>query len=382
LLGLERNPTTSYYLAGNIDLAGIKWTGPNAYAAHFKGNNKTIKLELSKTAGDTALFNSLAPGAIIEDLNVVVSMEGDRLSMTDTSHFGGVVGLIQGNGNYRLSNISVSGELKYNLDNRVLWLLAGGLIGEVRSNPTITIDNCDIDIKVDVETTAPLKGQSDPPSALGIGGLIGKIGMGGGNVTITNTRTAGEIKGVLPVNSTANDKVFTAGGLIGSDYDEFNKRISNETLTITNCYSAMDISITKDGTNYTPTRGTYAGGLIGYYGNGNTNSLISNSVALNPNVLAIAAGSDAAVNRVIGKYISNGRLSNNYALKGMITGTTGTGTANNEDGAEDGSDANGIGKTAAELSEQSFWTGLGFTTENWDFTGLNIGSEKYPTLKK
>ncbi|MDR0410286.1 MAG: hypothetical protein LBH18_07840, partial [Spirochaetaceae bacterium] len=190
----------NYLLQNDIDLTelGPNWDGPDGYAATFDGNGKTVTLRLSKTNNDTGMFDTLGNNAVIKNLNVKVTTAEGGLSMGNSVHFGGVVGYIEGNGTYTLSNISISGKLIYKIDNPndVQWLLAGGLVGEVRGSPTLTISDCeaDININANIKIIGNATGYTQP---LGFGGLIGKIGTDKGKVTISNSRTTGTIEAIM-----------------------------------------------------------------------------------------------------------------------------------------------------------------------------------------
>ncbi|MDR0408988.1 MAG: hypothetical protein LBH18_01120, partial [Spirochaetaceae bacterium] len=348
--------------------------------------NKTIKLELSKTSGNAGLFNSLAPGAKIEDLNVVVSTEdGKSLQMDGDSHFGGVLGVVNMNGACTLSNISVSGVLKYGKPTRGNYLIVGGLIGEIESVDSnyarTTIENCysDITIEADLENW---KGND----LYAFGGLIGKVApFGNGNKTIVkNSYSTGSID-----VSAANDIYLVAGGLIG-DIALKDLQTKNINFEITNCYSAVSVKVQKT-ISGTPNKDSAAGGLIGRISVSSTGNKVENCVVLNPHVLTIASaatnGNDPHVwnNRMVGRLAtSNAGTLNNYALSGILTGTTSTGTSNTGQGAEE--DTNITTKDAAWFSNKDNWIGLGFDTGNWDFTGLKITNDAetsvYPKLKK
>jgi hypothetical protein len=370
--------TQNYYLENNITLdqtsLGKNWDGPDSYKGHFNGNGKTITLELSKVSGDTGLFDSLAGKAVIENLNVAVSTKDGSLAMGGASHFGGVVGLInESSGEFTLKNISVTGELNYTIAGSS-WLLAGALIGEIKENKTVTIENCRAIINISV-TNAYI---TDEDNTLGIGGLIGKTGTNtnGGAVSITNCRTEGSISGKAYCG-----RDLIAGGLIGvaSNLTRGNDAATVGKLTIKNCYSTMDITLTKTDNGLNSNYHTLAGGLVGHYSTSNTGSIISNSAALNKKLLAISAeGVRTNAGRIAGRVASSGKLADNYALKGMVTGTSNSGSQNDDEGSLD--TAAGLGEDASFFQDKSNWLSIiGFTEDNWDFS--NVAKDGYPTLK-
>jgi hypothetical protein len=371
------NQNVNYYLANDVDLTALKenWDGPDKYSGHFNGGGNTVTLALSKGNSDTGLFDSLATGAIIENLNVKVRTKDNApLNITSGIHFGGVIGGLT-TGNYTIRGIKISGTLMFT--GGYNYLYAGALIGEVQQNNTVNllVEDCEADIDIINTTITGYMG-----NGFGFGGLIGKnASTNGSSITIRNSRSGGKINVKSSYNETiASTNGFSAGGIIG--IEGLDSESISDTLIIENCYSSMEIVIERTSS----TARTSAGGLIGSLNNAITNSQIINSVALNPKVLAIAS-SNASSGRVIGRKAAfSGQLSN-YALTGMITGTTAAGAPNNSAGVEEAND--GLGKTAQELSNSGFWTDTAkFNADNWDFSGLNIKSPEaagsvYPKLK-
>jgi hypothetical protein len=366
----------NYLLMSDIDLnfTSLKkdWNGPTGYKGHFNGNGKTITLELSKDEGNTGLFNSLANGAIIENLNVAASTKNDTLIMTDSSHFGGVVGVIDAGGSVILRNIFVTGSLKYSLTNKgSKYLLAGGLIGEVAGNTKLVVENC----KAYLDMNFTGNKVTAETNTLGFGSLIGKIGSNNdsASISITNSSTGGSIIGNL-TNDSAQD--LFAGGIVGCIGQA--GEATKELLTISNCYSTTTIALNNNNTS--TGKAVAAGGLIGRYRNGKDATVVKNSVALNPSVKAIG-GTAPAANRIVGinTFTSNpnkGELLNNYALNTMIIGTTEPGAAVT---SNDAPSISGSDKTDAEFKNAATWNDLGFNNDNWDFK--NIATDSFPTLK-
>jgi hypothetical protein len=377
----------NYFLANDIDLSTLnegKWEGPTNYKGHFNGNNKTITLSLSKTDGDTGLFTSLADGAIIENLQVAVKTKGDAaLAMEASSHFGGVVGLVD-NGTYTIRSVRVRGSLAYAKGSN--YLLAGALIGEIAQgkNATILIENCESDITI----TGTVTGEktSTPNTMFSFGGLIGKSSLGSGSVTIKNSHTSGTIdvtndfkaSNMTNSNNYKGSSTF-AGGLIGVEGQNTNNADATKcALIIENCYSTMGIVI-KTNQSANDGKPTSAGGLIGSLSNNNSGSKIINSVALNPKVLAIAS-SNASSGRVIGKRVGftavNASLSN-YARNDMVTGTSGNSEVNDNAGSVDSDD--GAAQDSNFFNDAANWKAKSFTDANWDFT--QVAANGYPALK-
>jgi hypothetical protein len=384
----------NYMLAAPlIDLTTLgDWIGPKDYAGHFNGNGNTIKLQLSKGDSDTGLFDSIADGAVIENLNVEVSTKGDGIDITNDVFFGAVVGGIRGyGGTFNLKGISVSGELKYRSITTGKYLLAGGLMGQAYKTTgtkliDLTIENCESDLTIN----ADLNGSGS--SVVAVGGLIGKFGDDAGTVTIRNSRTGGEI------NVTVYGTQYTArvGGIIGAASNDTggnaaytgDNGAARGNLIIENCYSTTEIVADKKNTSGALSA---AGGIVGFLNIEGDKTLIDNNIALNPSLIAKGnnTNEDGILSgRVIGKTKVAGPLVkylDNYALDTVKVGTKNGGQSEivwrtgdeieNLDSSRDGATI-----TEADLSSQSFWTEKGFDTKNWDFNNRIDG--KYPRLKK
>ncbi|MDR0410323.1 MAG: hypothetical protein LBH18_08030 [Spirochaetaceae bacterium] len=371
-LGSGEGKTKNYYLENDIDLTSLPspWKGPEGYSGHFNGGGNTIKLQLSQTSGFTGLFNSLANGAIVENLKVDVSTKNNQpLVMTSDSWFGGVIGSFSNDGTYKIKSVSVKGSLQYAGNyTKTVCLLVGALVGEIKEQAKIdlTVEDCEADINI---TGTFGTNQS---VMFCFGGLIGKSGTEKGSVTIKNSRTSGNI------DVTVNDakRGLAVGGLIGAVGNSDNNQGSTTgPLVIENCYSSMEIVAKATGT----ISHLSAGGLIGSLYNSNSSSKIIDSAALNPRVLAIAS-SKANSNRVIGLKgnFNNNNLSNNYALSSMLTGTSGSGSIY--------SGAAGLKTPAGESKDKNFFkdannwkTALKFDTKKWDFSNISDGNG--PKLK-
>jgi hypothetical protein len=392
--------TTNYYIANDIDLTELgKWDGPDNYKGHFNGGGNTIKLQLSKGTGATGLFDSLASGAIIENLNVDVSTVSGGVDVSGYIYFGAVVGSMPNNTTCKLKNISVKGELNYrSFNSSTTWVLIGGIFGEIDqgySGINVTLENCESDLII---TAEGISISSSTMSHVSIGSLVGKVGNSGGTVKIINCRTGGSITA-----SMSNDKyLLDAGGIIGcaskdsSSESKFNNG-AQVNLTIENCYSTTEINIERTAnTNASSAqneRSVIAGGLIGVLSN--RNAVIKNNVAVNPSVVAGSTDKNAYSYPVIGYIFKSGSvapfktLDENYAVSDMPLGVSKDFNGNTPVAADPNTLANlnGAAASPAELSSQSFWTARGFSTDNWDFTGLSVKSpgtpgSVYPKLKK
>jgi hypothetical protein len=409
-MGNSENLSKSYYLENNITLdqtsLGKNWDGPDGYKGHFNGNGKTITLELSKGYGATGLFDSLADGAVIENLNVNVSTisggveVGASSQSTNHIYFGAVVGSMSDGANCKFKNISVKGELNYkSFGQYTTFVVIGGIFGEVdqSKSPNVTIENCESDLII----TAPdisIPNNSNYHSHVSIGALVGKVGNAGGTVKIINCRTGGSITASM----SNQNYLLDAGGIIGcaSKDETGTKTFSNGAqvnLTIENCYSTTNIDIKRTAATNTSAESEYAksviaGGLIGVLSN--RNAVIKNNVAVNSSVKAGSTDKNAYSYPVIGFIFKNSadpfkELSGNVAVSDMLLGGSKNFSGATPTEADPNTVANLSGATAspAELLSQGFWTAKGFSTDNWDFTGLSVKApgtqgSVYPKLKK
>jgi hypothetical protein len=350
--------TENYFLMNDIDLdeftgggpSPVDWIGQTSYSGNFNGNGHTINLTLKKNNGDTGLFTSLANGAVIENFTLDVKTPAG-IAMVNSSHFGGVVGVINVDATYTMRNLTVKGILDYSTTNG--YLLVGGLIGEVQQSKNLNIINCVVDM------TIKLGGSSGSSGTLGFGGLIGKLTAtnSGNKTTITNSYTTGSIELV-----SSSNRELIAGGLVAELSQGYSSTAIN--VDIINCYSAMSISGNK----------TNGGTVIsaGLVGRSSTtgNARLLNSIALNPRVIANDISFRSYYKR------DKNLTATTYALKGMLTGS---GTPNNNDGSEESSE--GKAATDLELSDKTFWISKNFDEAVWDFTDIDIAAGIYPTLK-
>jgi hypothetical protein len=360
------NAATNYSLADDIDLASQYpngWTGPSGYAKKFYGNGYTINLTLSKGSGDIGLFNSLAGDAQIRDLVVDVSSPAAGISVNGATHFGGVVGLIQVNSTLPilLDNVKVKGELVYK-DGTTGYLVVGGFIGEVYRNTTIhvTFQNCVSEINITENFTTLTS--SPTISQLYTGGFIGR---GESNIEFTNCYATGAIS-VTALNGT-NTYV---GGFIGYTYNG-----ADPNVRIKNCYSTGTVSAALTAASPSALN---IGGFSGGFLTTNASAYIQNCIAIGTGISATSNGT-INIGRVVG-IVSANKLTDNYALSSMSV--TKNGTADTTVSSGTATDKNGEGKddstATGGLRNSATWTGVGFITDVWDFSGLATG---WPVLK-
>lgn len=82
-----------FTLTADIDLSGADYEGAGYFAGCFDGGGHTISgLSLSRAGSRQGLFRQIAPGAVVENLHVVGSVEPDGTR----SQVGGVAGVNEG----------------------------------------------------------------------------------------------------------------------------------------------------------------------------------------------------------------------------------------------------------------------------------------------
>jgi len=197
------------------------------------------------------------------------------------------------------------------------------------------------------------------------------------NVGLVDCNITGnyDVGGVVGYNHNSSGKIqncYATGTVSGSSYVGGVAGLNGGTVQY--CYATCNVSGTGQvggvvGLNvvgtvqYCYATGTvsgssYVGGVVGE-SNGGT---VLNCVALNPNV----SGS-SRVGRVRGD--GSGTLTNNYGRKEMKKNnsyTPGTTWTSNTTTGTDGADIE-----AAQWGDESWWQAQGFTTANWDFTGID-----------
>jgi hypothetical protein len=361
LLGDSEKKDKDFALSSDIDLADSgAWDGPDGYSGHFYGNGYTITgLVLDKTGGDTGLFDKVSDGAVIQDFTVVVSTKLPVEARTAASHFGGVVGLVNGSATIWVKDVQVKGTLDYgpvNVTN--CFLLAGGIIGEISPGSDVTLERCVTNINISLDAGNVIGGGF----TLGFGGLVGKAFS---TLNIKQCYAAGNIM----LNHNAS-KTLIAGGLVGQKY--------GGSLTIEESYASGNI-IAKNiyGSN---NQNIIAAGLLGD-ATSSPNITIRKSAALNEKVLAITGSSYSKSGRLVGMANGTATYQNNRARLDMYTGYTDEGTLNDASGSL--TTVAGLGTSLEDFKLKATWTtgsdGLAWDETVWDFSGLSQG--KWPTLK-
>ena len=298
----------------------------------------------------TTITNSMNSGSVsgTEDVGGLIGYGGNN-TITNSMNSGSVSGSVSGTSNLvggligngsinTITNSMNSGSVSGTRD-------VGGLIGN-GSNNTIT-------------------NSMNSGSVSGTSRVGGLIGSGQNTITITNSMNSGSVSGTSS----------NVGGLIG---------LGQTTITITNSMNSGSVSGTQ-----------YVGGLIG---NGNkttiTNSMNSGSVSGTQYVGGLICYADSQFSQLFIYYSINfGSViaTSNTTAVGGITGflpttndieqTYYSGTITSNGLAVDGV---AFGTKVTDLTTFNlafFTTTLGWDTEMWDFTGLDIANGVYPTLK-
>jgi len=322
----------------NIDLSSIaNWTPIGTASARFTGNydgngHKISNLTItSATAAGVGLFAGTGSGATVKNVGIV----NCNINVAFPT-VGGVVGANQGT----VQNCYATGDVTGT--NYV-----GGVMGANQG----TVEYC--------YSTGTVIGTSV------VGGVVGGNTTGGtvqycystGNVS----GTSGAAGGVAGTNeggtvqncySTGNVTGTIAGGVVGGS-------TSGASGTVKNCYATGNV-----------TSSSIAGGVVGACSGGST---VENCVALNPNV---SGGTDRQyVARVMGTNSSSGggSIASGYGRKNMKV-----------NGSSEGFDVgitfrNGADIEAGDWGSASWWQAKGFTTTDWDFSG--VSATHLPKLK-
>ncbi len=292
-----------FQLTANLDLSG-EWmpigNSTRQFKGNFDGNNKKIKgLYINKPLNDcVGLFGYLAGGSILN-----LSVETTPSGVTGGSSVGVLVGYQSGGTIYRCYAGGYLNASDY----------AGGLVGQQKLSSNCTVEQCYVFVDI-----------NSPNNINGAAGLIG--GLRG---SVINSYAAGNVSGI---NST--------GGLVG---------VASDNGIVSGCYALGEVKST--------TSGSRTGGLCGYQSY--ATSLISNSIAINPQVINTA--NSQTVNRLIGQVPSRKKNSNNYAWEGTTVQVGGR----YENLISDPDDFDGFPQSVSILQEFSFYT----NTAKW--TSIN-----------
>ena len=308
LLLINKNVYNCFKLGADIDLAayGANYNGGEGWTPinccrGFDGNNKIISNLYINTFKDNIGFFG-KPTGTVKNLGLV------KVNIFGKKNVGGVVGNIENYGtNSTIINCYVTGSIAGESN-------VGGIVGFL--NQRSRIEKC--------FTNATVSGTDN------CGGLVGSIMSDYEKAFVSNCYATGEVRG-------DNNIGGVAGSVIRSQ--------------ISNCYATGAVI----GNNKT-------GGIVGSV---NDNSIVTNCVALNPNVKC--KGENAG--RVAG-LTENSTLPNNAAYEGMQN-QAGNTTWNNiglltTDGADMSKDAiNADGTLGSRFTATGSWT-----TANGKLPGL------------
>ncbi|MDR2510196.1 MAG: hypothetical protein LBC77_06090 [Spirochaetaceae bacterium] len=390
----------NFSLANNIDLAGYKdvngnpvdWVGPSGYHGTLYGNGYTIKnLVLSKNIpgeiNKTALFSTLGNGAVLRDFNIEVSIKDSaKIRNNNATYFGSVVGLVDlaASQSVTLHGIKTKGTLDFTSQSQQ-FIIIGGFIAEIQKFGTVNIENCGSELNASVASyTRDYDG-----TIAGLGGFIGRI-VGNHNA---NTLTVNISNSYATGNMSVSGNITTASLFCGGFVGDILSHGTNMAVTVslTNCYATGAMSVTNTGALLANGE-LGSGGLIGLAwkdGSGSLNITAANCVAAGEQALLnyTSNGNGTVANsRFIGvsgiKQPSTVTITNGIARKGMLLGAS-PGTPDDSEGdLNNGGNlgkTSGLAKTDAELKTEATWTGAGWDSSVWDFSGLSQG--KWPTLK-
>jgi hypothetical protein len=423
------------FFGENHRITGLTFSGPEGYCIYtglfgavHQGlihdlTVETASFQMDVDQGLTAYGGFVAGGLNESDLsNITVKPANLTVTRKNTTQsggggFGGAAGLVR---NSRLREITVMGvpgsSLSFLSDPaNVNWTLdIGGIAGSLGSGSEISGGVVSLDINIS---------QTDKRVTLMLGGIAGSNGgtirrssysgtlelsfaglapyAGTGGIAGTNgssgTIEACYVAPLITIGSanTTNDlHLLYTGGLAGAN-----------TGTLRNSYAACGIGISVT-TASTMRKNIYSGGVMG--GRGATGSSVPGLVEK-----CYAAGSlQIAISSTIYDYdriktagISAGHetddpttdtTASSAALLSAISGNTGTcsriapigtltsniafkdmlvnGAALSDAGTDPRNDVNGLGKTAAQLADQSTYAGFG-----WDFGAVwDMGPAVYP----
>jgi hypothetical protein len=223
----------------------------------------------------------------------------------------------------------------------------GGIAG--RNEKTGTIESCyaspQITITTNISSSRPL---------LYTGGLAGtNIG------TIRNSYAACGIEITVTRNDNTLNLTVYSGGVVGGPGGKLGDNL------IENCYAAGSLQTVINGTLYSYDR-VRAGGISGGDDGSYSYGTVSSSAAL---IHTITIAGAVSGSRIVP--FGTGTLVNNIAFNNMSV----NGAAVADAVTDPENDANGLGKTAAQLANQeTYETGLG-----WDFANVwEMGPPQYP----
>lgn len=228
-----------FQLTEDIDLGGQTWTpigkdNSNSFQGTLDGNNKIISNLANINESDYAgLFGLIKNGSV---QNLQIEIPETELNTTSAGFVGALVGYIT---NGQITNCSVKGK-NITSETSSSQLIVGGLIGQIISS---NITDCSSSVNV--------KATHAEASCLAAGG-IGGINL---DASLTNCHYSGSVMAVDERKKGTPNSY--AGGITGaSDLQAIGGQ--SKTSTISQCTACVNISA-----------GAYAGGIVGYFVEGN-----------------------------------------------------------------------------------------------------------------
>jgi hypothetical protein len=347
----KNNGKNAYILNNDIDLSS-PWTPLGGSAAPFEGylfgDGHTIRgLDLSASGSlrHIGLFGSVR-NTRIENMNV--EFEDTAITLPNDNE-DAMAGIIAGSGTgtavFKDLRVSAASGGEFTLASSNGYRLhVGGLAGGFSA---ISIERCGFTGNIAVSGGA---------QKTRVGGLAGDGGTGGirgsfmtGIISHTNTRGDADVfTGGIAGGADSLEDCYHNGNIFALSESGANK------ITGGICASGGDVSRSYSSGSIVSGGAGYTAGI-----SAGSSGTVTNSAVLN---LALSGGSPAR--------IGGATATVNYALNTMVVnGFVIT------DGANPQNDANGLGKTTAELKQQSSYeTGLG-----WNFTDVwEMGPAQYP----
>ena len=318
---MKANPSGTYTLEHDIDASMVQASESlvPTFSGTFNGNGYKIK-GLTST-----LFGTVSNGKIE---NVKLENVSITKSMSDSFKDAGAGTLAnKAASNTVIENVHVNGSLR----NPNTRSLLGGLVGRM-DHAKISKCSANVEISGSLNTT---------------GGLVGQMSNNttGPNI-IENSYAVGTISGTQ-VNG-------AVGGLIGWHN-------SRQSGSVTNCYAAVTVKITKSGNVKDP------GGLIGYIGNSDSTGIIKSNVSFSTGTSGYKF--DGSTENT--KYTS-AQTEKLYSLResSLKRESSRTGNTNLTQITD---------VTVDKLSQKEFYTNMGWSEDVWDFAPLKEG--KTPILR-
>lgn len=319
---MKANPSGTYTLEHDIDASMVQASESlvPTFSGTFNGNGYKIK-GLTST-----LFGTVSNGKIE---NVKLENVSITKSMSDSFKDAGAGTLAnKAASNTVIENVHVNGSLR----NPNTRSLLGGLVGRM-DHAKISKCSANVEISGSLNTT---------------GGLVGQMSNNttGPNI-IENSYAVGTISGTQ-VNG-------AVGGLIGWHN-------SRQSGSVTNCYAAVTVKITKSGNVKDP------GGLIGYIGNSDSTGIIKSNVSFSTGTSGYKF--DGSTENT--KYTS-AQTEKLYSLResSLKRESSRTGNTNLTQITD---------VTVDKLSQKEFYTNMGWSEDVWDFAPLKEG--KTPILQE